>query len=494
MILHNRPLKAQRALKMRSVKEPMIQGSELPDYVAAPGTPEYYKARKENRLATYDPNTDTYAAAYSLPAVTVAAPDRRVSTAINGGHKVKPILSDKERTYNILDPYNDEEKSSPYRPSIGDSSNDSYYTSDAAYYALYDAMMRNYTKDIDDRELLDRTADYYYYSAPLDMGITKVGLGHDDRGKYLSIYNHNSFGPSLYDRVYIPNVSNMSEDELKEFKKMQEGVKSGYLNYYRNGASLADITAAPNYVSEINGNKKFVRNWFNSKAAKDRYMNNIYGTKPDNRGLWSSLHSVYDMLKGKHDSELGANAYYENMQRSINNRLNTLQIATNKDLPKNFYSNYYGAYYPGVHIVHLPYEDDDTDTHEITHAADISSDKYVRAFINNLTEKDSTNIQNHKAGDDQYLDYITDPDEIYSRVMALRRQLGVTPSDTVVPKMLDTYLKTYKTPDKREPLLDYLDRSTILELLNKLSIDNTPKYGSKYGSKYNLRTISKNVM
>ena len=121
--------------------------------------------------------------------------------------------------------------------------------------------------------------------------------------------------------------------------------------------------------------------------------------------------------------------------------------------------------------------------HELNHFINNNSDVsggYMRSLHNNVIAA-TVKPKNQLSGDyaDNY-GYYTDPDEMHSRIMVLRKEAGFNPDETITTERLEKFLKTYKFDnDNINQLLDLSnDKNGLLDMLNYMASNNT--YNTDY--------------
>lgn len=117
----------------------------------------------------------------------------------------------------------------------------------------------------------------------------------------------------------------------------------------------------------------------------------------------------------------------------------------------------------------------DVELHELTHIADKNN------FINYLGA--SPIEKNLLPKGEQYRDhykYFSNPDELHANIMALRKQAGFKPEQTIDETTLDNFIKNYKGGNYNvDTILKMSDKPKLIYMLNNMVSDNTNKWLDK---------------
>ena len=321
---------------------------------------------------------------------------------------------------------------SNYRPTIGDDPKHNYITDEKIISKFKNYLTLNSITD--DNSVLEGIKNtkhpFGYYGGPGFRTAAKVGtwkVDRNDKEGYYSLYNYNPFGDSFYDRVYDKDIKRYDYDENTR-KEIQKHLKSGaikpVINYEKGqfGWKYDDYSKLPDKTVE---DKKFVQDWFNNPEAKKRYIKSG-----------------------------GTEKQWEKNINNINKNLSTLKIKENLNIP-NLYIGEAALYSPYYHSVIDHFEK--YYTHEITHGSHAAKDEHTSSVIRNI-------VKDHSLKEDNY--YQSD-EEVYSRIMQIRKDLGIKPTD----KIDKEYFKQ-KSKNKRIDLLKYIDEDGIIKLLNSLAYDS----------------------
>ena len=336
---------------------------------------------------------------------------------------------------------NDDKNKSKYRPSIGDKVGDNYITDNN--------IVNKFKRYLTESSITDNPSEFlknvaskknpfgYYGGLPFSTA-AKAGkwkIGRNDKEGYYSLYNYNPFGDSFYDRVYDKDIKKYDYDENTK-KEIQKHYKSGaikpVIDYEKNelGWEYNDYSKLQDKTIK---DKKFVQDWFNNPEAKKRYIKSG-GTEEQ----WK-----------------------ENID-NINKNLSTLKIKENLKIP-DLYIGEDALYSPYYHSVLDNFEN--AYTHEITHGSHAAKNKHSSSIIKDV-------VKNHSLRKDSY--YQSD-EEVYSRIMQIRKDFDIKPSDKIDKEYLKQKLLEQKSKYKDiDELFRYIDSKGIIKLLNSLA-DNSNK-------------------
>ena len=336
---------------------------------------------------------------------------------------------------------NDDKNKSKYRPSIGDKVGDNYITDNN--------IVNKFKRYLTESSITDNPSEFlknvaskknpfgYYGGLPFSTA-AKAGkwkIDRNDKEGYYSLYNYNPFGDSFYDRVYDKDIKKYDYDENTK-KEIQKHYKSGaikpVIDYEKNelGWEYNDYSKLQDKTIK---DKKFVQDWFNNPEAKKRYIKSG-GTEEQ----WK-----------------------ENID-NINKNLSTLKIKESLKIP-DLYTGEEALYSPYYHSVLDHFEN--AYTHEITHGSHAAKNKHSSSIIKDV-------VKNHSLRKDSY--YQSD-EEVYSRIMQIRKDFDIKPSDKIDKEYLKQKLLEQKSKYKDiDELFRYIDSKGIIKLLNSLA-DNSNK-------------------
>ena len=128
-------------------------------------------------------------------------------------------------------------------------------------------------------------------------------------------------------------------------------------------------------------------------------------------------------------------------------------------------------------------------THEVNHYLN-DFPSTMRTVHENVVEQNMYKKGDSRlGGNNEYYDYLRNPDEIHSRVQVLRKDAGFKPNEEVTQDKLLKYLQNYKGSDENIlQLMNLTDEKGLLEMLNYMA--ETPKnkekqYVAQQGGKQN---------
>lgn len=117
-------------------------------------------------------------------------------------------------------------------------------------------------------------------------------------------------------------------------------------------------------------------------------------------------------------------------------------------------------------------------THEVNHYLN-DFPSTMRTVHENVVEQNMYKKGDSRlGGNNEYYDYLRNPDEIHSRVQVLRKDAGFKPNEEVTQDKLLKYLQNYKGSDENIlQLMNLTDEKGLLEMLNYMA--ETPKNKEK---------------
>ena len=133
-------------------------------------------------------------------------------------------------------------------------------------------------------------------------------------------------------------------------------------------------------------------------------------------------------------------------------------------------------------------------THEVNHYLN-DFPSTMRTVHENVVEQNMYKKGDSRlGGNNEYYDYLRNPDEIHSRVQVLRKDAGFKPNEEVTQDKLLKYLQNYKGSDENIlQLMNLTDEKGLLEMLNYMA--ETPKnkekqYVAQQGGKYSENELA----
>jgi len=220
------------------------------------------------------------------------------------------------------------------------------------------------------------------------------------------------------------------------------------------------------YINRQEGGdeQEFLKNWYSKRKIKDKYIQEAY--ELDKPNIMKNLNNFKDFTYV--DSIKGGNS--KEMQGLVKGQF---QIP-NKVLIKK-----------GLNKEDL----NETKLHELNHYStyDKSGD-YMTTIHQNIV--DSELLPKEYRNKEYQNDYYSDPREVHSRIMVLRKDAGFKPDKPVTMKDLDGYLKKKEVRDKKGNLLHYKlpsnvndifnnakDHDSILNMLNYMAVNESTDNG-----------------
>ena len=343
---------------------------------------------------------------------------------------------------------------SKYKPSVGHEEGQSYRTDEK--------IMGNFRKMLQEASVYDDPTEYFKrkkfenQSNPFgrtdDMTLDKTGKWKIDRNEkegYTSIYNYNPIGDSFYDRVYDNEVKKLeySDDQKKYISDL---LNKDVIEPYRKGKNDEFAGWVLNKISNLPKDERgdnaiqYVKKWYNSDAAKKRYVKSGGSAKE-----------------------------YDKKLQTINKKLDTIKVVKPTKRIPNMMTGGENAYYdPSEHtaMVHSQNDDEGTYVHEITHGTDFSDDPHTDKIVQEVVNKYNTKSKPHK--------YMHSTSEVVSRIMDIRNDMNIG-TDEVIEKedFIERAKKAYGEDGKKvEQLMEFISVDGIVELLNKLAYNQNGNY------------------
>lgn len=236
----------------------------------------------------------------------------------------------------------------------------------------------------------------------------------------------------------------MTRDEFRQsmnnFKKARENnPQLSYwewkVNKYENGTNKEGIEDKRNYVI----------NWF---IQRQNYSNPLVQSQVKNTLDRAEMYKRLGERDGK--------AYY------LNNSIYTVPVTTSNDMNQNW-----GGYYHPNEGVVLPTDyntikNREPVVHEFSHTINSFSPD-IKRVINNI--QNGVEIYDHG----EYNQYLTQPQEVHSRLMEFRKLNNLDPTKSVTYPQLQKIKKSGKDADLFNL---YKDDQVILDLLNNVALND----------------------
>lgn len=196
------------------------------------------------------------------------------------------------------------------------------------------------------------------------------------------------------------------------------------------------------YINKQEGGdeQEFLKNWYSKRKIKDKYIQEAY--ELDKPNIMKNLNNFKDFtyvdsIKGGNSKEMQG---LVKGQFQIPNKVLIKKGLTKEDL-------------------------NETKLHELNHYStyDKSGD-YMTTIHQNIV--DSELLPKEYRNKEYQNDYYSDPREVHSRIMVLRKDAGFKPDKPVTMKDLDGYLKKKEVRDKKGNLLHYKLPSNVNDIFN----------------------------
>ena len=228
-----------------------------------------------------------------------------------------------------------------------------------------------------------------------------------------------------------------------------------------------------NPTHQFDKEQQFVSSWLTTPEAVQRFEKNA-STKPFISEFPKYQLSLADILNSRTNKREWAK---DKLDEASDNTISTIPIdlkgvfnTVYNSGSKIFPSN--DAYYNPNNKTAGSWWGKKADmVHEFTHGSGVAG--YFYDYINSVLDKDT---KFKGLPEEDFKGYISDPREIYSRIMEIRYNSKLIPGDVIEPHRL----KEIKKENADNDLFYYLDDSSILELLNGLSMNEKNSQNNNY--------------
>jgi len=181
---------------------------------------------------------------------------------------------------------------------------------------------------------------------------------------------------------------------------------------------------------------KGVQDWFNSPGAKERYI-----------------------------SSGGTESQWGEKLSKVNRALDTIKVVEQPfDIP-DLYIGENAKYMPYYHTVIDHSKHNLQMTHEVTHGTDMADDPVMRSVMDEV-------INGHGTEKERNARYVRSYGEVYSRIMQIRKDAGISSDEKATPEHLRLY-KDKQGPYETDPLFEHINDKGILRLMNELAYDDS---------------------
>lgn len=242
----------------------------------------------------------------------------------------------------------------------------------------------------------------------------------------------------------------------KNFAYQNGGSLPSYLYKNKNGELNVDIDKLPN-TNKFDDTRQWMQNWINNRPKQ--FANFA-------ESQYRSDHPFLQLFGVNENDKKETIASMKNI--AINN-LKNVDVKDGSVIPGDAYVPLVeGEYSRFSHNIFFPtgIADKDLAAHEFGHASGLARISSINDYIHNTIKNDSKYKSNYDG-------YYSSPEEIYSRIWALRKKYNLQPNQTVTPQFLQQkYNEDQKSFFEPDEIYNHLNIDTITNLLNGLVTNN----------------------
>ena len=235
----------------------------------------------------------------------------------------------------------------------------------------------------------------------------------------------------------------------KSVMKIRRGLNEGYLQPLKDGYEYVD-DKLPNVSDEVAvKHKSWLNDWWSAPETAQR-LEDMRANVP-----FSRRHVTF------------GSGYSEDTAEEMKDNINRVKIKDNdvfSGIKKLYVDAAYAYYSPRHHLIVQNIKGRKNMTHELTHGSHAAKVPGANNTISEAIKGDNTKRSR----------YMRSNEEVYSRIMQIRKNAGIKPGQKITPESYDKIMS--KKIKQGEDLFEAYNKETIIKLLNTLASNskNTP--------------------
>lgn len=302
--------------------------------------------------------------------------------------------------------------------------------------------------------------------------------------KYGGLQHVNYFGPPFSNGAKMDmsdgekidkKVTGHIIDRMFRGKKQGGGQLQKWETMDKKGDIYTDIDELPlKNKSALSEDKQWLQNWIGGRETQAQDLAK-WASQRERDKHWGATNWLADRT----GSMMWQSDVYKNPVKSANKTIDlakenvsTIRVADDSKVnPNSYIDSAYGEYSPSTHRVFFATEPSkETIAHELTHGSKLANWRASSDYMDFIRSND----QKYKSYKDNDKGYLGSNQEIYSRIMGLRRGLDLKPDEPINKDILKEKMQNKPFLDTQE-LFNYLDEDSIIKLLNNLVKTDTNK-------------------